>query len=117
MNQILLGLALAALAFAGLQWLRADNAVENAVRWERSAGQLAETLAKQTDVLAKQTSRLQDFDQAVIRLQEGQQAADLALADALDQLQKFKPQPGDSDESLKCARSPVPLDVDRQLRE
>lgn len=117
MNQVLIGLALAALAVAGLQWYRADNAVENAVRWEKSVDRLSEALVLQSDSLAMQRSRFEDLDAAMIRLQAGQQASDLALVAALDQLENFKPQPGDSDESLQCARSPVPLDVDRQLRE
>lgn len=117
MNQFLIGVSLVALLFAGMQWYRADAAAENAASWQRSADRLTSALSLQTQAIQNQTARFEGFDLAMVNLQKGQIASDLSLAAALQSLEEFKPQPGDSDETIQCARTPVPLDVDRQLRE
>lgn len=117
MTKILIGLLVAACLFAGLQWYRADAAVATAARWEKSVESLATALERQSTSLSQQKTRFEDFDASMLRLETAQQTSTKVLQAKLQALMNFIPQPGDSDETLRCALLPVPADVDRQLRE
>lgn len=117
MYQILIGVTLAALLVAGLQSWRADEAVENAARWGKSVEQLSSALERQSRSIADQKGRFEDFDTSMLQLQGQQAEATAVLLKRLTDLKNFIPQPGDSDETIRCAGLPVPLDVDRRLRE
>lgn len=116
MNQILIGITITALALAGFQTWRASVAAENATRWGESVSQLTAALENQSEAFEGQEQRMRDFDDSLVRLEDQQRQSGRDLIERLGELQNFLPQPGDSDETIRCARLPVPVDVDRQLR-
>lgn len=105
---------LGALGFTG--W-RGEIARSQAEQYRMTNERLTGAIERQNQLTEHQQARQQDLDDSMARLQQGQQVSGETLLRVLSTLKNFQPEPGDSDETVRCAVLPVPAAVDRQLRD
>ena len=105
---------LVALGFVG--W-RGEAARATAEIYRKTNEQLTAAVDRQNRLAEEQQARQRDFDESMSRLQQGQAQSGAQLLLVLKTLSNFQPEPGDTDETVRCAGLPVPAAVDRQLRD
>lgn len=116
MNQFLIGALVLALVGLGAQTWRASSLAQDAAVAESEVSQLGARLAQLGSISEAHRAGFESLDLKLVALATFQQHTAGLLETSITALDNFKPQPEDTDETVKCARLPVPVDVDRSLR-